>query len=796
MKVSRPGPLRKAVLTQLDLRILFSIGLLLLCGASGVPVEAVQAQQEPSGATVLLAMQWEGAPPAPSGPWTVALSSLAAGASENHLELEVDPARGPSSIPVPAGLWQVQVREMGLWSPPLTVLAREQESVRAKLRIWPARTLEVPLKPSPEIPLPRRLQARFRPATDGVSPPQDHPAGSVECSLDRSAALASCRLPADRLDLLVQPQGYIGKAYWGVELTQSPKATGAASSARNHEIRLSPLELRLGASVRGWLLTAEGESLPQDARVALAPVGARAAQVETGTQPLTLQPAKPGAGGFFQLDGVPPGRLLLQASAQGYAPLSTMIELAANEQLELSEPLLLAPPVTFQVFVHPASDGHGQPWSLWIARISAGLSRLAESRAVAVSLDGRAEISELTPGTYFVRLLDDQGENWLSREVQIVDGAAPLELSLDLVRVEGTLSLGEKPLAARVAFGGRLRAERIGAEADAEGSFSLILPESGDWPVEVQSAEPPVRRFLGRVKVEDPDGEGAAKVALELPATRLPVRVVDEEDRPVSQALVEVVAPQLPMEAVQQPVDSEGRAVFEGLEEGAVQVRASGRESESETRMVWLQEGLDPPPVRLVLARQRFVVGQVVSELGPVAGALVQVEPVGRPGRPVGGSMTTGEDGRFRLSVPVDSKQAVLRVGAVGWSLRTLRIDLDARETWSVPLHRLRGSLSLHLGALPELAAPAFVPVLLTENGYLGLSILRSWAASVAGPALNLGEVWRIPDLEPGDYRLCRLTVGEALAGAAMQPGAVPAERCDEGWLAPYGELELTLPGA
>ncbi|MDY7093480.1 MAG: hypothetical protein SX243_10970 [Acidobacteriota bacterium] len=415
---------------------------------------------------------------------------------------------------------------------------------------------------------------------------------------------------------------------------------------------------------------------------------------------------------------------------------------------------------------------------------------------MAVPLDGRAEIPGLVPGVYFVRLLDGEGQDWLGREVKVTDGAAPLELSLDLVPVEGTVVLGEKPLAAQVTFGGRLRAEQIEAKADSEGRFSLILPESGDWPVEVQSEEPPVRTFFGRVKVKEPDGEEAVEVALELPATRLLVRVVDGESRPVPQALVEVAAPRRPMEAVQRSVDSKGEVVFEGLAEGAVQVRASGRESESEALIVWLQKDLDPPPVRLVLERQRVVAGQVVSELGPVAGALVQLEPVGRPGRPVGGAVTTGEDGRFRISVPADSKQALLRVGAVGWSLRTLRIDLEAQEAWSVPLHRLKGALSLQLGALPDFAAPTFVPILLTENGYLGLSILRSWAASVAGPAVSLGEVWRIPDLEPGDYRLCRLTVGEVLAGAAMQPAGVPPERCDEGWLPPDGELELTLPKA
>lgn len=475
------------------------------------------------------------------------------------------------------------------------------------------------------------------------------------------------------------------------------------------------------------------------------------------------------------------------------AAAEMLVRLAGPQQLELTEPLVLSPPLTLEVGVRPEVDPQGEPWTVWVARSTTGRNRLAGAQQVVVPVDGRVDLPGLSPGAYFVRLMAADGTTWFGRPFELTPDEPRLDIELDLLWVQGRVRLGDEPLQARLLFGGRVRPEQVLAESDEEGRFSLVLPEPGEWAVEVQSQEPAIKRVFGRLDVPPSENQEPVELSIDLPQTRLTAIVVDSAGDPVSRAMVEAQSLMRPIEAVRVPVNEEGEIEIVGLPEGTLHLRALAPGSESEQVAIVLQEDIEPPPARLVLEKRRTVSGTVMSETGPVAGAFVSMEPVEKPSRPTMARVVTGEDGAFELSLPAATRQVLVRAGAPGWTMRAWRLTLDSEARRVLHLHRLGGSVRLQLGPTPDLVAPRHVPILFHGDSYLGLALLREWAFSTGAGTVS-EDGWTIPDLEVGEYRFCRLSVGEVLAGYAMQPAAVPAERCDVGWLAPGGELELSLP--
>ncbi len=686
----------------------------------------------------------------------------------------------PARMELRPGRWVLRAEADGYWGSEHQLELKEATAVA--LDLWPAGVLEGGFSLQGGLQPPTELNLFLRPAP-GESGKEAPPPSKVVCTVEEAAF--KCPVPAGLLDFRIQAPGFIPRYLWGIRV------------APGQTIRPGRMDLRQGSAVQGWVVTVDGAPLGEDLWVTLRPRGGivyDAAERER-MESLTFK-AQVNSRGFFQMEGVPPGAYLLEAQHKKYAPAVVSVRVVEGQVTEIANPpLMLDHPKVVEVFVDPPSGPSDRPWAVHLQRYERDSSRVTSFAQEVMSADG-AWRKAVPPGLYLLRIGPNPGETWWMEEVKVEENPAPIQVTMRVVRVKGSVHLGGEPLAAKVYFGGKFGAVRVEATADEDGRFETMLPKAGEWLVHVASADPAVEREIPKVPVEPKPGTDQAIVDLELPNTLLRGKViVAATGVPVPKSIVTAVSTGETQESsVQVIANQEGLFEFHGLLAGATLVGASGGREDlyADPVLVDVRPEKESQPIVLRAVPRLKVSGTVVSAAGPVAGARITAVPMGIPAISTR-IHTADSQGRFTLFLPSTTREMQVTVSAPGFALRTLRLAIPENREIVLGLEQASGTLIVGMDRPLNYSDPNAPSVVLLHGGaFEWLSYLLSWAATSGVQGQGEGGKWVVPSMEPGAYQACWVFPAER---PGLDFGITPSDRCVSGYLASNGELTLDLSG-
>ncbi len=717
---------------------------------------------------VSIVASWKGAPLAPPKEARLRfLDATHAGAVTPTLEEPIS-LGVTKKLVVRPGQWWVMVVGDDVWGEARQIRVSEDEQAVA-LDVWPGGEIIGTLSPPTGSTLPAEIKTRVTPAP-GVSGPKET---LSRCRVEDTGKFR-CRVPALKLDVRLRADSYVSHHRWALEVP------------RGGVVQLGTLKLEAGASVVGWVATEDGSPITPEARARLEPaaVATPLAGDKTPRSELLAWQTEVYERGFFQFDGMPPGRYLLTVTQPPFGEATAEVEVFANVEAELSTPLVLAKPAALLAEIHPPLDPWGDPWRAVLYRSDRRRGRGERVRAEAVPADGYLKLEGLSRGTYLLHIVSSDDSPWAVRRVAVGEEPMPLAITLEPVAVSGRVTLADKPVAAKLWFGGQRAGIHVQTQSDEEGTYSAVLPRPGEWLLEVEATSPPIKTFLEPRKIEPKAGEAAMRLDVELPDTRIKLKVVDESSRPIARALVTLEGAVLDKtpSPLQDWTDSQGQLEMAGLPPGTYFARASaGPELSAASVPVAVADGYEVPEVTLTVRRQKKVVAKVRSVGGPIAGARLVAVPAGAERASVG-IPQTDVSGEVELVLAPEVALLDIVAEAPGHALRMARVAVPPDGPLTIDLEREGGTLRLKVPVPDDKLGPHAT---LTHGGYtahVGLFRLINRGQEVSGVLKN---VLTLSEMEPGAYSLCPI--------AAAGPPPVVGPSCVSGLLQPGGFLELAL---
>lgn len=676
--------------------------------------------------------------------------------------------------------WRLSLAGGCCWTPPRTIAA-EAGPLEVRLPAVPAGTAVGRVALPRGEPAPRALTVVLLPSR------QDRlPAGSAgaetECPV-RDGRWA-CHLPAAVLDARFRAPGFLSVYRWGLRVE------------RGGTVDLGTLDLRRGAGLAGWVRTEDGGPLGEAGRVELdVPAVWADDPAEAERKPLRAVATDVLPNGFFAFQGIPPGTYALTARHPDYAPATVQPPVVReSSETELPDYVLLARPLDLTVHVDPVSDERGRPW-----KVTARSRDPVDGRWTEVPLAGVEEEPgtyrglRLAPGPYQVEVGNAERERVASEEVVLARGSDTVTVRVGLLRLRGSVRLGDVPLAdASVTLESLSSLVNVRARTDENGDFAGHLPEGLEWAATVRAESPRVQAALARVEVSEQDGE--ARVDIRLPDTTLRGSVVDEGGRGVGAWVTYISASEIVHSQFR--TDEAGRFAIRGLPHGEYLLSATALTNGATSRAekVLLSEGFGAAEVRLVVGARTVVRGTVVGVSGPLPRVQVLAFPRFADGSldPLDSAQTSsGPDGRFELDVPARARSLDVVMMAPGRTLDAAVVPLPARDPVSLGVGEVGGTLHLSWRDPLDLRDLRLASPSLTLRGAaLDFGLLRLWAgrhgAAFSSPATEA----LIPQLAAGHWRVCFPPPGRTVA----EEMASPSRRCAEGDLLPGGELTLREP--
>jgi len=734
----------------------------LVVAASAAHAVPVRIALEPAGA----------ASPQPPVSGTVEITTQAG--SEQGQSLRI-PGKLPGDLEIdlrPGTLWTARFVAKGFWGEPSAILPQETGS-RLRLRVFQAGRLNgrvvLPAGEKPLSSLTVRIQPPFGRAQAGLLE------ATIPCPV--TGGNLSCETPAGKFDLRLRTEGGFAPVYlWGVEIP-----AGKASS-------LGELKLRRGASVSGWVQTAEGGPPTAECRLKLSPVRASEDDLRVLDELEKASfDAKPDEKGFFQIAGVPPGQYELTAEQPGYAPAHRRpIEVRPGLEAQVIDRLTLARPVTFEVSLDPPMEPYGHPWRIVLARKAQASDPPSDSYSGNASKEGIWRSPAIAPGSYEIRVLGDQKAIWHVELVDVQPGRSSMQIELPVLRIKGTVTLGKEPLAATLWLSQEQR-QRLVFDSDDRGRFSGVLTGEGLWRPQIAADTLRLRLQLDPVEIKLAKGKTVAEVEIHVPDTHLAGQVVDEDGRPVSGARVSVT--RLGNKGIDQfETDDKGEFSVRGLRPGSVLVSAVEKDRRTPFTMATVPEEAEGPWLRLVLRRLRTFEGRIVSTNGRVPGAMVQAwSPLAAQGAASTSNVdqaVSDAEGRFWVELPADAKLLNLLVLPPGFALRLLTLAWTPGQAVEIPVEPSGGTLVL------ELATEGSAPLLVHGGTFTLPQMLSTWARMQGARSQDPRRLV-VPNVEAGAYSLCR---GAGVVSRLRNGGEPPAAQCSTGVLAPNGDLVLKIP--
>lgn len=653
--------------------------------------------------------------------------------------------------------WRLIAEAPGFWSAPAVLGPTDRE---ARLELLPTAPLEIRATLPRGAAQPGPLSVEVRPATGEWR----FPTAGVACP--RREAVWSCDVPAARVDLKLTLDGYVPVYRWGLGL----------EAGQQH--RIDAGALLAGASVSGFVTAAEGDASGAHAhleRHLMIPGG------EGREEALALSTAV-NERGFFLFAGVAPGEYVVRIDEDAYATArSEMIRVDEGAETHLLTPLYLERPLDLQVFLRPPLDPWSEPWQVEIVREEPASRRFHQAIRRPADATGAWVESGLDPGPYRLRALDSRGSVVTQRDVDVTPTLPPVELDIDVIPLEGVARMGDEPVEGKVMLTGvrGARMHRMGAgfvveghgagrrgpdeppvftpdyrtmsfDTDSEGRFEGYLPNEGFWEVEIDAADGAHFRLPEPVEVHRPEGDGPAKIEVEVPDTKVAGRVVDDAGRPVGGAFLVLVDPANGADVGRGESAPDGTFSFRGLSEDPVLIEGEGPEGLGAAIQVEPRSG-EGIEVELVLEREVALEGLVSSVNGPLPGVLLELRPVGA-GVPTWTTTGTGVDGRFRHGAPKGTTAIDVIVVAPGLPVKLARIPIapsESRARVEVYVDDLGGTLRLVLGGGASTAAIQVI------GGGTSTDLMSLLGAVMASPNLVFDGESLAFSLEPGQYIFC-----------------------------------------
>src|SRR5262249_24332019 len=158
--------------------------------------------------------------------------------------------------------------------------------------------------------------------------------------------------------------------------------------------------------------------------------------------------------GFFQLRGLSPGDYLVHAEHKRGLMGSQTVKILAAAAAELREPLILDEPKRLNVTVVPQLDPVGR---LWRVRLASNNPRLRRSEVLSesqISAAGEWAHTRVLPGEYTITLLTGSGDVWKSQDLSVSHEDVTIAIVGLGAKISGEVTLGDRPLAATLNFGG------------------------------------------------------------------------------------------------------------------------------------------------------------------------------------------------------------------------------------------------------------------------------------------------------------------------------------------------------
>jgi hypothetical protein len=497
--------------------------------------------------------------------------------------------------------------------------------------------------------------------------------------------------------------------------------------------------------------------------------------------------------------------------SQNALSLPSQVRVEDDKETRLPSGLVLKPVATLRVTVSPAEDPDAKPWRIRLVALR-GPSRATIEAQEPVGPDGRWSRERLPAGTYDLKVLRADGSSWHTEQVELEAGANLVDVSPGRMRVTGSIRLGSDPLKATLVLGDRSARVSATFESDAKGGFQGWLPQldvgTARWFVRVNATDPQTAVAYEEVKPERVS-EGEAHFALAIPDKTIEGTVVDETGIPQAATVTALplaepsTGPAFkasePFQVASDP--KTGKFVIRGLapaehsvfarayRPGAGFPGAARTLLESEVTKISLDSEASArkeSDLTLVLRPAGAVTGWVHTPDGVgIANATVFVSPSQAPFNPIRPA-TTSAQGRFSADVPANTSSVMVLVEAVGVGWRMTRLAMREGEPLDLALDPASSGV-LTLEADPALD---YGPVFVYHDGaFDSLRALERWA-QVHGESAP-GQL-RAPLMSPGSYRLC---MASGLRDAyRVGFTSEPTERCAEGYLAPAGELRLSVP--
>lgn len=662
------------------------------------------------------------------------LRSVADG-SEQHIPLVNGVAplgdRKPSE-------WDIELQADGYWMP--------RRRLAEKIDVWRTSTVQgrfVLAEKTDALPKTFALAVESPPGSKGPTIDRDT---RLDCPVKADGAW-TCTVPATKLDLVVRAKGFTPHYKWDVAI-----ASGAITS-------LGTMTLRRGASFVAWLDSATTKTLEAPARAELVRM------TMTGSPTLGSRLMQPvaeaafSARGMVQLAPVPSGTYVLEVTAPGFAPTRLdQIQIYERSESVLRAPIRLQPPVTIRLALLPPRDPAGRPWRVAVDRVNELTFSSTSVREGATDENGAFVVEGQGAGRFRVSVGDAEGNRFADREFDIPsDAEAQRTIEIGLRGIRGTVTVGRKPVAATLFFGGRDGAERLEVTSDAVGSFAVALPHAGKWRVDVDAPTEDVLAAVD-VQVRNKDDE----VTIELPDSEIAGWVTGADGRRASEAEVVLATAAGP---VLRRSDRQGAFRFRGAPAGRAQLMATDRSTQESSRTieVSMNEGSHVTNLELVMERLRKLTGTVSSQGQPLVGARI-VGFILDAGSGRAPSAVSGLNGEFELSFAGHATEVALVVAAAGRTLQAFREPLTENPL-RLDLAPAGGILHLDFPRDSKQVTIAYIAI------NLPLGDLFQWAhAQRGGNAVTAGSI-EIPSLAPGPYRFCAdgvcrdgtLTVGSIL---------------------------------
>lgn len=647
---------------------------------------------------------------------------------------EVAIVGGAADVGADVANWQATLDARGFWMPQQTL------DPQRPLRVW---------KTAP-------LRGRFALAERKTMPKAatvfaDLPGitgASFTCPVGADGAW-SCDVPVETLDLVVRVKTFTPHYLFGVKVPGD----------------LGVMTLRHGASVAAWLDSRTVKSLTKPAQARLMRM-TMAVSPELGDKlgaPVAEAPFT--ARGLVQLAPLAPGTYTLEVTAPGFGPaIVDRIDVFANAESMLRGVIKLEPPLPIRFTFDPPRDPTGKPWRVEVDRRSEYTFHSTSIASAITDGAGRVDVNGQTAGHYTVRVRDSRDNRYAWRELDI-RGPQDAQQTIDIpvLRLRGKVTAANEPIPAHLLFGGQSGSERIRADADGEGAFTVVLPHGGKWRVDVDEPASGIHTAIATEVDEKHDS-----VRIDLPDNDIRGWVTGTDGKRAAGANVLLSNEDGVITRRSEP---DGTFRFRGVRAGQATLNAADPRTREYSRFVTVAvaDGAHIESVELVLQETRTFKGMVTSQGQPLIGA--RVTGYGYGGGPaLQQRAVTGVDGGFELSFPAAASQISLLVAAAGRTLQAFTMP-PADHPVTLDVASNGGTLRLHLAGAARAS-------LMSQGAVISMPEIIEWTRA-NDPAGLASDTWSVPAMAPGPYRFCIGKKGSA--------GLI----CREGVLAPGGVLDL-----